>query len=224
MLGSMWLRAGVPEDTQRLLAIQRAASVVGYREIFPAEQYPFPEQQVLAECWALLTDPECQVLVGVGDDGTAVGFVAREGDQISRLYVDPAHWGRGYGSRLLAAAVDGARADGYRIARLWVLEANRVARGLYERRGWRIDGRTGTASAPPYPVEVGYHLDLVDLGLVEVDGGDSDGADPDGGDSDGGDSDGVTAGDGVPTPLGRSSGDLSGGAETAPTRTDPSRG
>ncbi|BCJ33040.1 N-acetyltransferase [Actinocatenispora thailandica] len=158
----MWLRAGVPEDTQRLLAIQRAASLAGYQHIFPAEQYPFPDQQVLAECWTMLTDPACQVLVGVGDDSTVVGFVARQAESISRLYVDPAYWRRGYGARLLAAAVDGARADGHRTARLWVLADNRNARTLYERHGWRIDGRTGSAGFPPYPTEVGYRLELTD--------------------------------------------------------------
>ncbi|GIL31375.1 GNAT family N-acetyltransferase [Actinocatenispora comari] len=158
----MWLRAGVPEDTQRLLAIQRAASLAAYGHIFPAEQYPFPDQQVLAESWAMLTDPACQVLVGVGDGSTAVGFVTRQADLISRLYVDPAYWRRGYGARLLAAAVDGARADGHRTARLWVLADNRNARSLYERHGWRIDGRTGTAGFPPYPTEIGYQLELAE--------------------------------------------------------------
>lgn len=180
----MWLRAGVPEDTRRLLAIQRAASLAGYRDIFPAERYPFPDQQVLAECWAMLTDPACRVLVGVGDDSTAIGFVTRQAELITRLYVDPGHWRRGYGARLLAAAVDGARADGHPTARLWVLADNRNARTLYERHGWRIDGRTGKAGFPPYPAEVGYRLDLAD---------------------------GLTAGDAAAPPPSRSSDDRSAG-------------
>ena len=194
----MWLRTGAPEDTQQLLEIQRAASLAGYREIFPPSHYPFPEQQILAECWQLLTDPAYRVLVGVGDDGPLVGFVARRAEQISRLYVDPTHWRRGYGGRLLSAAVDGARADGHRTARLWVLADNRNARGLYERRGWRIDGRTGNAGVPPYPTEVGYSLDLTDAAL--------------------------TAEPATTAPPSRSSDDRSADAETAPVRTDPPRG
>ncbi|GAA4204991.1 GNAT family N-acetyltransferase [Actinocatenispora rupis] len=155
----MWLRAGEPADSQDLYAIQHAASTAAYGELFPPDRYPFPEQQVAAQCWRILTDKAYQVLVAVGDD-EPVGFVTVKGDRIDQLYVRPEHWRRGYGGRLLDAAVDLVRQQGHAVARLWVLEANPTARALYERRGWMPDGSTGRAHHPPYPAEVGYRLDV----------------------------------------------------------------
>jgi hypothetical protein len=44
---------------------------------------------------------------------------------------------------------------------LWTLEANTQARRFYERRAWRLDGRTRRVPYPPHPLDVGYPLDLV---------------------------------------------------------------
>lgn len=162
----MWLREGVPADSTDLYAIQRAASAAGYREIFPPEQFPFPEQQVAAQCWRVLTDRAYQVLVGVGDDGP-VGFAVVRADRVEQLYVHPAHWRRGYGGRLLDAAVDLVRQQGHPVARLSVLTANAAARALYERHGWLPDGTTGQAHHPPYPAELGYALDLTSDPVAE---------------------------------------------------------
>lgn len=155
----MWLRDGVPADSTELYEIQRAASLTAHRGIFPPEEFPFPEQQVAAQCWRALTDRAYQVLVAVGDDGP-VGFAAVHGDRVDALYVHPSHWRRGYGGRLLDAAVDLLRQHGRPVARLWVMAANAAARALYERHGWLPDGTTGRAHHPPYPAELGYALDL----------------------------------------------------------------
>jgi hypothetical protein len=46
------------------------------------------------------------------------------------------------------------------IARLWVLEENHRARRFYERRGWREDGSTRDVPFPPYPVDLGYAIEI----------------------------------------------------------------
>jgi len=60
--------------------------------------------------------------------------------EISPLLVEP-RWGRrGHGSRLLAAVVDHARADGMQRAIVWIPEADTVSREFYLSAGWAADG------------------------------------------------------------------------------------
>ncbi len=161
----MWLRAGTPADSQDLFTLQRAAAIAAYGHVFPPEQYPFPDQQIAELCWRMLTSRTEQVLVAVGDDGP-VGYVSRHDERITHLYVDPLHWRRGVGSRLLAAAVDSIRQDGHGIARLWVMSKNHRARALYEQHGWQPDGTSSEARFPPYPALLGYALALSDADPV----------------------------------------------------------
>jgi len=86
-------------------------------------------------------------------DGAVVGFSAispsRDDDadpsavgEIQTVYVDPAAWGTGTGSRLVTRALDELRAAGFGAATLWTLSTNERARRFYERRGWVRDGVT----------------------------------------------------------------------------------
>lgn len=56
---------------------------------------------------------------------------------LSRLYVDPRHWGKGVGRLLHDHAIAHLREHDFRSATLWVLEANAHARRFYEQLGWR---------------------------------------------------------------------------------------
>ena len=87
----------------------------------------------------------------VATDGEGiVGFVTfgprddEPGDQgtgeLYAIYVDPDHWGGGYGRALFAAAERGLHDAGFSEAILWVLETNERARRFYEIAGWRPDG------------------------------------------------------------------------------------
>jgi GNAT superfamily N-acetyltransferase len=59
---------------------------------------------------------------------------------IGPLLVEP-RWGRrGHGSRLLAAAVDHARADGMTRAVAWIPERDAASRSFLESAGWAPDG------------------------------------------------------------------------------------
>jgi GNAT superfamily N-acetyltransferase len=77
------------------------------------------------------------------------------------INLEPAAWGRGLGTKLLAAATDELRRAGFVEAVLWVVAGNRRARRFYEREGWRPDGREITEDARGFPVtEVGYRREL----------------------------------------------------------------
>jgi len=99
-----------------------------------------------------------------------VGFVttgpARAEDEagmaeVWAIYVDPSAQGHGVGRALIEYALRELAARGYRVAVLWVFEANTAARGFYERTGWVLDG-----AAKPYeiggaaPLEVRYRRQL----------------------------------------------------------------
>ena len=95
--------------------------------------------------------------------GTRLGsvFLVHERDDIARLrllIVDPAARGLGLGRRLTAAAVDFARAAGYRRVTLWTNDILLAARGIYGGMGFTL-----TASKPHAlfgPAMVGEDWDL----------------------------------------------------------------
>ena len=73
----------------------------------------------------------------VTEDEGVVGFVATAGARLDQLFVEPAHQGRGIGTRLLTTAL--ARMPP--TVMLNVFEGNGPARRFYERRGFRKVGR-----------------------------------------------------------------------------------
>ena len=145
-----WRPAG-PADAPALRDLERAASLVGLAHVFPADRFPFPDDAVLAR-WALvLEDPEVVVEV-VEQDTRPLALAAYDAEQLRHLAVHPDAWGTG----LARAGVARAVAHGAR--RLWVLEANHRARGLYQRLGWRATGERQECPWPPYPVELAHRL------------------------------------------------------------------
>jgi GNAT superfamily N-acetyltransferase len=73
-------------------------------------------------------------------DATVTGFVALDGDEVTWLYVDPAHYRRGIGRALLRHAVAhaGDRAE------VTVLDGNPNALALYRSEGFAVlETRTG---------------------------------------------------------------------------------
>lgn len=70
--------------------------------------------------------------------GRAIPGVAH----LSRMFVDPEHWGRGIGSRLLNHAVENMRRRGYERAQLFTPAGNVRSRRFYERHAWRLGEET----------------------------------------------------------------------------------
>ena len=152
-------------DAEAIGAVHLRSALTAYADIFPRSTPPPTSEQLTAQWQAMIGDPGARVLVARGD-GAIVGAVALEaaptvpsGLLLVGLYVDPDHWGRGIGSMLHDAAVADARlrSDGLN---LWVLEANLVARAMYERRGWSLVPDRHLANEPPEIRDVLYQLDL----------------------------------------------------------------
>lgn len=142
-------------DAELCFGIARAAAVAGFRDAFPPDRHPFPDDEIRADWASALADPDAETYLAY-EDGAAVGVVSVSAGVLQTLYVLPGAWGRGIGSALHDLALDRLRQAGVEEARLWTLAQNRRARAFYERRGWRLTGRTRAVPFPPHPVDVEY--------------------------------------------------------------------
>jgi GNAT superfamily N-acetyltransferase len=143
-------------DLDVLFAIQKASAVAGFANVFPQELYPFPEDEIRETLREQLEDSASIVLL----DDDLRGFALAGAGWLHRLYVLPSAWGAGVGAALHDDAVAALREEGAASASLWCLAGNERARRFYERRGWRLNGDERTVPFPPYPLDVGYSLDL----------------------------------------------------------------
>ena len=97
--GVVRVRAARPDEVEALLGIQKAASVAGFRHIFPPARYPFPAAAVRARWRAALGTAEVCVLVAECD-GLPVGVVEVAPERLDGLFVLPCAWGSGVADRL----------------------------------------------------------------------------------------------------------------------------
>lgn len=105
-------------------------------------------------------------LEGAAIAGFATTAPARDADlphhgELYALYVDPDHWGCGFGVALIAAARSRLYRLGHRKACLWVLEGNQRADRFYRTDRWLPDGQRRVETIWNITVnEVRYQCDL----------------------------------------------------------------
>ncbi|MEV0897385.1 GNAT family N-acetyltransferase [Actinoplanes sp. NPDC049802] len=159
-----FVRPARPEDAGEIARIQLSTWRTAYRRMFPAHVLASLDEGYLARGWteAITASPSARhrVLIAVEQgENTAnvVGFAASgPADEhalapeeppladdvaaVTDLLIEP-RWGRrGHGSRLLAAAVDNWRDDGFHTAVAWVYDADEVMRKFLGSTGWEPDG------------------------------------------------------------------------------------
>ncbi|HJV29196.1 MAG TPA: GNAT family N-acetyltransferase [Gaiellaceae bacterium] len=156
---ALTLREAHSDEAETLARLQEESAVAGFSNVFPPGRYPFPRQVVL-ESWRELLVRDDVVALVAEDEGELLGLAVARLDWLERLYTHPSAWGRGVGSRLHDDALELVRGFGSSSCSLWVLEANDRARSFYERRGWRLNGRTRVVPFPPHPLDLGYTLDF----------------------------------------------------------------
>jgi GNAT superfamily N-acetyltransferase len=151
------VRPAVPDDAAELGRIQVETWRTAYADVLPRPVLDDLSVEAAAASWsAAITTPPSgghHVLVAL-EQQWRVGFVAvgpaddlepTDPDPqttlgVAVLLVEP-RWGRrGHGSRLLAAAVDHARADGMTRAVMWIPEADTASRDFLISAGWSPDG------------------------------------------------------------------------------------
>ena len=151
------VRPAVGDDAAEIARIQVDTWRTAYPSLLPEPVLAGLSAEQGARVWReAITKPPSprhHVLVAVEGDWR-VGFVAFgpaddvEPDDpepnttvaIAPMLVEP-RWGRrGHGSRLLAATVAHARADGMTRAIVWILEGDMPSREFYLSAGWAPDG------------------------------------------------------------------------------------
>jgi GNAT superfamily N-acetyltransferase len=151
------VRDARPGDEDEIARIQIATWTVGYATILPASVLNALSLEAATPVWrAAIAEPpsrrhhvfvalEGDVLVGFTVAAPADDLEAGDPDPASTAVIGPLlvepRWGRrGHGSRLLAAAVDLARADGQTRAIAWLPEADTTSRSFFASAGWAADG------------------------------------------------------------------------------------
>jgi ribosomal protein S18 acetylase RimI-like enzyme len=171
------VRVAWADDAPAIGAVQARAWKESYADVFPLAVLDEIDAERFAETWrhAITRPPTARhrVLVAL-ERNTVVGLAATApsddadagpGDaEMVAFHVDPGAIGAGHGSRLLAAAVDTMRADGFSHARAWLVVGDDALRGFLESAGWAADGAhrvldlTGDGSAHLRQLRV--HTDL----------------------------------------------------------------
>jgi GNAT superfamily N-acetyltransferase len=95
--------------------------------------------------------PGCNIWVGVHDE-QVVAFLAMNGSYVDRMYVDPAEWRKGWGTKLIVFAKT-LFPDGLELC---THQENQGARKLYEKHGFRAV-RFGVSPPPESVPDVEYH-------------------------------------------------------------------
>lgn len=165
----MHVRTARPHDAGALSDLQVRAWQRAYRGLMPDGYLDELSADDRIGMWReILADPprrSAQLLAWEPD--RILGFVLVGGEeldadaargQVYALYVDPGHWRRGTGRRLMAAGCGYLRDTGFDEAVLWVHEHNVAARAFYAALGWTADGAAQREDVFGVDVpEVRYH-------------------------------------------------------------------
>jgi GNAT superfamily N-acetyltransferase len=123
------------------------------------------------QAWVARYDSGDNLVLVLEDEHTIVGFAhlgrSRDRDagaevgEVTAIYLRRAHWGRGGGRVLMAAALTELGERGFREATLWVLTTNGGAQGFYEATGWTRDGAEQVITIGGAPIaEIRYRRPL----------------------------------------------------------------
>lgn len=149
------VRPARPDDASEIARIQIETWRQAYASILPAAVLESLTVEAATPVWtsAITSAPSPQhhLLVAM-EQQWVVGFVALgpsgadEPDlpgpavALAPMLVEP-RWGRrGHGSRLLAAAIDHARQDGFTLAIAWIPEADKASADFLTSAGWAPSG------------------------------------------------------------------------------------
>ena len=144
------VRLARTSDVDDIAAVQVRAWRTAYADVLSGDVLGSLDESDIALEWgrALLMPGSSRLLVAVDADGRVVGAAAigPAGDpdaqgsgELTLLVVDPAAWGHGHGSRLLAASIDLLVQMGFREAVAWVPMDDEGRRRFLQSAGWGPD-------------------------------------------------------------------------------------
>lgn len=134
------IRQAERADISRIAEILVSAKRAAYRAIIKDDKLIFGTLQVLPIAERYLKSPDRLNGMWVYGTDFAKGFVAVEGEEITKLFVDPFFQGERIGEKLLTFAV---QEQGGKF--LWALEENRAALRFYQKHGFVLTGEKAKA-------------------------------------------------------------------------------
>lgn len=144
------IREAVSEDAPAVAQVHVATWKAACRGLLPDDFLNSLDPIRRESMWRRVFGRPGQPVYVATDGLQIVGFcsLARSRDadaadavgEIPAIYVLPAAWRRGWGSRLLMTTLARAAAMTFREVTLWVLDTNALARAFYEKHGFTLDG------------------------------------------------------------------------------------
>ena len=170
-----FVRPARPGEAGEIARIQLVTWQVAYGRLLPKRVLDQIDEKFLEQRWdeAIMAppSPHHRVLIAIEQAATeyAVGFLASEPSDtpglasVTEFLVEP-RWGRrGHGSRLLAAATDLWRADGFEAAESWVFEQDPAMNKFLSSAGWAPDGSERSLDVDDMLVpQLRLHVSLTD--------------------------------------------------------------
>ena len=150
------IRRAVVDDAERLAEIHIASWQAAYAGLLDAEFLAGlgEQREQRTGQWQdwLGTESSDRAILVVVDDGSVIGFAhlgpagdkdldARTVSELYAMYLDPARYRAGWGSKLMEAVFEEFRSRGVAEGSLWVMTDNAPARAFYERHSWEPDGK-----------------------------------------------------------------------------------
>lgn len=143
------IRLARPDDAPRCAEIHGRSWLFAYGDIVGKDlienyntRWPF--------VWTKMLENNTDTHYVILDGDTIVGFTSinpsRDADapddmfELTGLYLDPNHIGKGYGKCAMDFAKSEASSRGYTAVSLWVLDQNDRAKRFYEKAGFQPDG------------------------------------------------------------------------------------
>lgn len=148
------VRVAWSDDAPAIARVQVAAWKLIYQEVLPKPLLDQLNPDEIAMGWAAAMsrppDARNRLLVALERNvvrGFCVTGPSTDPDSdpiavgdLSDLTIDPEHFGKGHGSRLIQAAVDTLAADRFQLVNVWVNSAADDLRRFLESAGWAPDG------------------------------------------------------------------------------------
>ena len=169
------VRAARPADVAAVADLQIRTWQAAYAHIVPARALARLDESQAEAAWRDAVErppsPRHRLLVALDSDrlvGMAAIGPARDDDrdapadgEIYVLLVEVgATRGQGHGSRLLNAAIEQLRQDGFATALTWLFATDVSTRAFYEGAGWAADGATRELDMGEPTQEVRLHTAL----------------------------------------------------------------
>lgn len=143
------MRSAEPSDALEVAAVHVRSWQVAYRGLIPDGYLDGLRPAERAARYTFEGRADQPLTIVAAERGEIRGFAtigaarteARENvGELFALYVDPDHWGRGIGRRLILEARGRMLDRGFTDAVLWVLAGNDSAQRFYRADGWTLDG------------------------------------------------------------------------------------